>query len=222
MALLALAVASPSARAEVVGPKARGAALGPATLIRLAKNANSAGAGEDIGAADESGKGNAKAAAGKNDKSGKTTRKSGESLDSLMADVVTDDSSSADGSGKSKSKKRDDKEMDALLKGVQKADPAPVVKKAAPPTPAAPLAPEEIKAAMAQAKARGNVCAQRFGRGGTAELKITVGKDGKISDVQLGGKLAGTPVSDCIEQAVKSTTFRPNAGLRFDYRIDVR
>jgi hypothetical protein len=139
-----------------------------------------------------------------------------------MADVVSDDSGSSNSNSNSKSKKRDDKEMDALLKGVQKSDPAPVVKKAAPPPPAPPLSPADIKDAMAQVKVRGNVCAQRFGRGGTAELKITVGKDGKVSDVQLGGKLAGTPVADCIQQAVKSASFRPNAGLRFDYRIDVR
>jgi hypothetical protein len=144
----------------------------------------------------------------------KAGSKSGDSLDNLMVDVVTDNKGN-------KGKKQDNKEMDALLKDVQKSEPAPAAKKE-PTTSAPPLSPSDISTAMAQVKVRGNACAQRFGRSGTAELKITVAKDGKVTDVKLGGKLVGTPVAGCIEQAVKSAAFRPNAGLRFDYRMDVR
>jgi hypothetical protein len=139
---------------------------------------------------------------------------SGASLDSLMAGVVSEE--------KAKGKARDNREMDAILKDVQKKnEPAPVVKKEEPTT-APPLSPAEIGAAMSQLRARGNSCAQRLGRGGTAELKITVSKDGKVTDVRMGGKLAGTPVGSCVEQAARAITFRRNAGLRFDYRIEVR
>jgi hypothetical protein len=160
--------------------------------------------------------GTAAGAPAKTDKTGKDTgAKSGGggSLDNLMNDVVSEE--------KTKGKKHDTREMDALLKDVQKKnDSAPVVKKEEPA--AAPsLSPAEIGAAMAQLKGRGNACAQRLGRGGTAELKITVSKDGKVTDVKLGGKLTGTPVGACIEQAARGLSFRPNAGLRFDYKIDV-
>jgi hypothetical protein len=140
----------------------------------------------------------------------KAAGKSGDPLDSLMSDVVTD----------SKKGKKDSKEMAAILKDVQKADPTTTAKKDQPPS-APPLSPADISAAMAQVKVKGNSCAQRFGRSGTAELKITVSREGKVTDVALAGKLAGTPVAGCIEQAVKTAAFRPNAGLKFDYRMDV-
>lgn len=147
---------------------------------------------------------------GKSDDS-KSGAKSGDPLDSLMNDVVAD----------SKKGKKDSKEMDAILKDVQKSDPSTTAKKDQPAS-APPLAPAEISAAMTQVKVKGNACAQRFGRSGTAELKITVSRDGKVTDVAVAGKLAGTPVAGCIEQAVKTASFRPNAGLKFDYRMDVR
>jgi hypothetical protein len=153
---------------------------------------------------------------GDNSAGKESAAKSGESssLDSLMADVVSEDKTT-------KGKKENSKEMDAILKDVQKAEPAPVAKKP-PPAAAPPLSPTEISSAMGQLKVRGNACAHRAGRGGTAELKIAVSKEGRVTDVKVGGKLAGTPVATCIEQAARAITFRPNAGLRFDYRMDVR
>jgi hypothetical protein len=192
-------------------------------LARKAKAGKATGDDVEPGAGDSAGAqtGKAKAAddsAAKGDKAGKepapkSAGKSGGSLDNLMNDVVSDKAS--------KGKKADNKEMDALLKDVQKSEPAPVAKKAEPVS-APPLAPADISAAMAQVKVRGNACAKKFGRAGTAELKVTVAKDGKVTDVQLSGKLAGTPIADCIDQAVKTASFRANAGLRFDYRMDVR
>jgi hypothetical protein len=168
----------------------------------------------------EAGSGDAENAQGRKGKAGddkdtgtkSTGSKSGDSLDSLMNNVVTENKAGKD--------KKQNKEMDAILKDVQKSEPAPPPKKEAPAA-APPLSPAEISAAMAQLKARGNACAQRSGRGGTAELKITVSKEGKVTEVKVAGKIAATPTAACIEQAAKALSFRPNAGLRFDYRMDV-
>ena len=218
LALLVLADASLAvpARADLsdlstAGEHGKGAAKAERVVQQLARKAKG---GKPQGDPSEPGSDDATGGKGTGkEPAPKSGGKSGASLDNLMDDVVSDKAN--------KSKKQDNKEMDVLLKGVQKSDQAPVVKKEEPAS-APPLAPADISAAMAQVKVRGNACAKRLGRAGTAELKITVAKDGKVSDVQLGGKLAGTPVAGCIEQAVKSASFRPNAGLRFDFRMDVR
>jgi len=191
----------------------------PATQTMARKSGKAAGTSQTTG--DDSDDSTAQARKGKagSDKSGADTdtkgagSKSG-SLDSLMDDVVTENKTN-------KGKAQNNKEMDAVLKDVQKTGPAPAPKKEEPAA-APPLSPAEISAAMSQLKTRGNACAQRAGRGGTAELKITVSKEGKVTDVHVGGKIAGTPAASCVEQAAKSLTFRRNAGLRFDYRMDVR
>ncbi len=186
--------------------------------LRASASAKGAGSGHAVqNVAKKGGKskdpfdgGGNSAGKGKSDES-KSGGKSGDPLDSLMNDVVAD----------SKKGKKDSKEMDAILKDVQKSDPSTTAKKDQP-VAAPPLSPADISAAMAQVKVKGNACAQRFGRSGTAELKITVSREGKVTDVAVAGKLAGTPVAGCIEQAVKTASFRPNAGLKFDYRMDVR
>jgi hypothetical protein len=136
--------------------------------------------------------------------------RSSDSLDNLMADVMTD--------GKGKPKKHD-KAIDAMLKDVQKSGPAPAAKREDAPA-LEPLTSSEIAKAMSGVKTRSSACAQRLGQSGIAELKIAVGKDGKVHEVSVGGKVAGSPLGACIEKAVRATTFRPNAGLRFDYRIE--
>jgi hypothetical protein len=136
-----------------------------------------------------------------------------DSLDNLMADVVTDT--------KAKGKKHETKDIDAMLKDVQKSNPEPAPKQEAAPPPAS-LSPADIAKVMATVKTRGNTCAQRLGQQGNAELNLAVGKNGKVTDVHLGGKLAGTPLGACIEKAARAAVFPPSAGLRFDYRIDVR
>ena len=130
-------------------------------------------------------------------------------LDSLMADGI----------GESKGKKRDSKDLDALLKDVQKSKPEPPPKREAPPPPSS-LSAADIAKAMAVVKTRSNSCAQRLGLTGTAELKITVSKSGAVTDVQLGGKIANTPLAACIEKATRAAPFPASSGLRFDYRID--
>jgi hypothetical protein len=135
------------------------------------------------------------------------------SVDDLMADLV------ADGGGKNK--KRDNKNLDDLLKDVgQQRDrrPEPAPKREA--ATAATLSAADISAAMSVVKTRGNECAQRLGQAGIAQLKLTVGKDGRVSDVRVSGKVANTPLGQCIEKAARAAAFPPSAGLRFDYRID--
>ena len=138
--------------------------------------------------------------------------KSHDPLDNLMADVVTDN--------KGKNKKRESKDIDTMLKDVQKSNPAPPPKRDPPPS-LPPLSPADISRVMAGVKTRGNDCAQRFGQKGVAELKLTVGKDGKVTNVVVGGKLANTPVAACIEKATRAASFPPSSGLRFDYKMDV-
>ena len=126
-----------------------------------------------------------------------------------------------DGVAASKGKKRDSKDLDALLKDVQKSEPAPKAKPEAPP-PASALSPSDISRVMAGVTPRSNDCARRLNQNGNAELKITVGKDGRVSDANVGGNLAGTPLGACIEKATRAATFPASSGLRFDYRIDAR
>jgi hypothetical protein len=197
------AKASPAVQHEAKAGKPHGDPFEPGSNASAGAQGGKAKAGDSAAKGDKGGK----------DSPPKSAGKSGASLDNLMDDVVAEKGD--------KGKKPNNKEMDNLLKDVQKSEPAPVAKKEETVS-GPPLAPSDISAAMAQVKARGNVCAKKFGRSGTAELKITVAKDGKVTDVVLAGKLAGTPIVGCIEQAVKTAAFRPNAGLRFDYRMDVR
>jgi outer membrane biosynthesis protein TonB len=112
-------------------------------------------------------------------------------------------------------------DIDAMLKDVQKSTPQPAPKREAQPS-LPPLSPADISRVMAGVKTRGNDCAQRLGAKGVAELKLAVAKDGKVTDVRVGGKLANTPLGACIEKAARAASFPPSSGLRFDYRIDVR
>ena len=139
------------------------------------------------------------------------TRSSG-SLDSLMSDVMTDD--------KGRTKKHD-KAIEAMLKDVQKSRPEPAPKREAAPA-LEPLTPAEIAKAMAGVKTRASACARRLKQSGIAALKITVGKDGRVTKASVSGKLANSPLGACVEKAARATTFRPNSGLRFDYRIEAR
>ena len=139
--------------------------------------------------------------------------RSHDSLDSLMAEVTTDNAG--------KNKKHENKDIDAMLKDVQKSNPPPPPKRENP-APQPSLSPGDVSRVMAGVKARGNECAQRLGQRGVVELKLTVGKDGRITNVIVGGKLADTPVAACVEKAARAATFPPSSGLKFDYRIDVR
>jgi hypothetical protein len=136
-----------------------------------------------------------------------------DSLDSLMAGAVPEK--------KGKDKQRESRGLDALLKDVQQGKPEPPPKQEAP-SPLPQLSQADIARAMEGVKARGKDCARQLGQKGIAELKLAVGKAGNVTDVSVGGKLANTPVGACIEKAARAASFPRSAGLRFDYRIDVR
>jgi hypothetical protein len=125
-----------------------------------------------------------------------------------------------EGGAKSKGSRSTSKDIDAMLKDVQKSNPAPAPKRIEPPE-APPLTSADIARAMAGVKTSADACGKRLGQTGVADLKLTVGKDGKVNAVSVGGKAAGTPLAGCIEKSARAVTFRPNAGLKFDYRIDV-
>jgi hypothetical protein len=140
-----------------------------------------------------------------------TASPSRDSLDSLMADVVTE----------RKDKPRAGKGVDAILSKVHdgRAE-TPAQREAQAPLP--PLSQTDISRVMAGVRMRGKDCARKFDQDGIAELTLVVGKDGAVTDVSLGGKLTNTLVGACIERAARAAAFPRSAGLRFEYRVDVR
>jgi hypothetical protein len=139
--------------------------------------------------------------------------KSGDTLDDLMAGATS--GSQAKDRGKSS------KAIDAMLQDVQKSRPAPRLARAEPEALPS-LTSSDIAKVMAGVKTGAKACGRRFGRTGVADLRLTVGKDGKVTDVAERGNLAGLPVSECITQVVRGASFPPNSGLEFNYRIDVQ
>jgi hypothetical protein len=137
-----------------------------------------------------------------------------ESLDDLMAGGPSGD--------KVHDKRSTSKEIDAMLKGVQKSDGQPAPKKAEAVNANPPLTAAEIARAMSGVKSSAAECGRRSGESGVADLKVTVGRDGAISNVALRGRLADTPAGQCVVRAVRNAVFPHNSGLTFDYRIDVR
>ena len=135
----------------------------------------------------------------------------GDSLDDLMAGVMTD----------SKSKSKKDKSIDDMLKDVQKSQPSSASKREET-AKAEPLSPADIAKGMAQVKTKAKSCAQSTGKSGIAQIKISVGKSGKVTAATVSGKIAGSSLAACIERAARSAVFRPNTGLTFDYRVDAR
>ncbi len=135
-----------------------------------------------------------------------------DSLDNLMADVVT--------TKKAKDKPREGKSLDALLNDVQKGGSEPAPKREAP-APLAPLSQADIARVMAGVKTRAKECARQLSPKGIVELTLVVAKDGNVTGGVVG-KLANTPVAACVEKAARAASFPRSAGLRFDYRIDVR
>jgi hypothetical protein len=136
-------------------------------------------------------------------------KKSNDPLDSLISGAVVDK--------KGKTQKQTSKDIDSMLKEVQKSDP---VKKVEAPKQLPPLTHDDILKAMTVVKARSNECAKRLGQKGMVELAITVAKSGSVTDAKAKG--ASTPLSECVVAATRVAAFPPSAGLHFDYRIDAR
>jgi len=141
--------------------------------------------------------------------------RSHDSLDDLMGD-------GGSVAGKPHDKRNTSKEIDAMLKDVQKSDPQPPPKRTEAATAAPSLTAADIARVMTGVKNSAAECGKRFGQNGVADLKLTVGRDGRISGVAVRGKLADSPVGRCVAQAARDAVFPHNSGLTFDYRIDVR
>ena len=139
--------------------------------------------------------------------------RSNDGLDDLMGGPT-------EGAPGAKGKKTTSREIDAMLKDVQKSEPPPPPKKSEPAALPS-LTASDIAKAMAAVKTRANDCGKSLGQKGMAELKLTVGKDGRVSNVTVAGKSAGSPLGECIAKAARAASFPPSAGLKFDYRIDV-
>lgn len=139
--------------------------------------------------------------------------RSGDSLDDLMAGAAS--------ASPSKDHRKSGRDIDAMLQDVQKSHPAPARPTRAEPESLPALTASDIAKAMAGVKTGARACGKRFGQNGVADLKLAVGKDGRVSDVAVRGKLAGSPISGCITQAAQAASFPPNSGLKFNYRIDI-
>ncbi len=75
---------------------------------------------------------------------------------------------------------------------------------------------------MASVKTSANSCGKRFGQDGAVDLGLTVGKDGRVTNVAVRGKLADSPAAQCVAKAARGASFPHNSGLRFDYRINLQ
>ncbi len=144
-----------------------------------------------------------------------TRARSNDGLDELMG------ASGGESASATRGKRSTSRAIDDMLKDVQKSEPAPAPRKSEPAALPS-LTASDITKAMAGVKTRANECGKSLGQKGMAELKLTVGKDGRVSNVIVGGKPAGSPLGDCIARAARAASFPPSAGLKFDYRIDVR
>ena len=138
---------------------------------------------------------------------------------SALNDLMGDGPSTG---GTAHEKRSTSREIDAMLKDVQKSDPAPAPKRVEPAAAAPSLTAADIGRVMGGVKSNAAACGKRFGESGVADLKLTVGKDGTMANVAIRGKLADTPVGRCVVQAARNAEFPRNSGLTFDYRIDVR
>ncbi|MBL9015699.1 MAG: hypothetical protein JNL83_16060 [Myxococcales bacterium] len=92
--------------------------------------------------------------------------------------------------------------FDALLKEAGVSD---MKKEAKPKLDKKSLSGGDIKTGMGSVAGKAQAC--YAGTQGTAQVKLTVTPDGKVSKVTVTGVFAGTPVASCVEAAVKSAQF---------------
>lgn len=92
--------------------------------------------------------------------------------------------------------------FDALLKEAGVSD---AKKEAKPKLDKKSLSGSDIKNGMGSVAGKAQAC--YAGTQGTANVKLTVSPDGKVTKVSVSGVFAGTPVASCVESAVKSAQF---------------
>lgn len=97
---------------------------------------------------------------------------------------------------------------------------------AAPPPTAAPDVPERLNRSAATAVLvglGGAVRACAHGQTGTAPVAIVIVSDGSVSQANVTGQFAGTPVAECISGVVRRAHFPPfraaQANITYPYVI---
>jgi predicted Zn finger-like uncharacterized protein len=101
--------------------------------------------------------------------------------------------------------------------GARAAAPAPTARSRAEEEPKAEkslgvLSRDDIVKGMNGVVPRAKECYKQFKVPGQADVTVKVAKTGKVSDVQVKGKFAGTPTGSCVADAVRSAKFAPNDG----------
>ncbi len=121
-------------------------------------------------------------------------------------------------------------ELDALLEaasGGRKPAAAAAARNDDPePAPRAekgpPLGIQDINRGMMGVLPKARECYSQFKVPGVANAKITVDPRGRVTEVSVTGKFAGTPSGGCVESAIKGAKFSPSAGLTFNYPVPLR
>jgi hypothetical protein len=104
----------------------------------------------------------------------------------------------------SKTEKSGDPSFDELLKEAG----SDTTKKAAKPTlEKKALNADDFKRGIGAVSGAASKCYQ--GQQGTAAVKIVIAPDGRVQKVTVSGVFAGTPVANCVSNAVKGATFPP-------------
>jgi hypothetical protein len=86
-----------------------------------------------------------------------------------------------------------------------------------------PLSREDLVKGMSAIMPKASkACYDQFKVPGMADAYLTIGKNGRVTDVKVRGKFAGTPTGSCVEAAVKQARFPPNAGQNTGYPIFVK
>jgi hypothetical protein len=81
-----------------------------------------------------------------------------------------------------------------------------------------------IQGGMSKVKGKVASCYEQFKVPGMANVSVTIGKNGHVSNASVTGSFAGTPTGGCVEKAVKGAGFPPFKGspMTFTYPFILR
>ena len=108
-----------------------------------------------------------------------------------------------------------DAELDELLsRPAPRPSAAPSKAKIAEDDPNLPetLGRGDVMAGMAGVQPRALACHQQYHVAGTAMVKVTIAKNGRVSTAAVQGALAGTPTGECVARAVRGASFKKFRG----------
>ena len=74
------------------------------------------------------------------------------------------------------------------------------------------LTRQQVGDAMNAVQGQVHACAQRMQKAGTVGVSVIILPTGGLKSVQVSGMFAGTPVGDCVADAVRRVRFPPFAG----------